>query len=123
VGPRPDAALCPPPDQVRKDGACSPSFLSCPSVENKIPACLAGYEPTTCHCLSAQWSCDVYAIACPDAGRLDSGWVDGEHPDTGPIILDARPNDAPLFCDGPSCVDASSVDASSDVSTDASDEL
>jgi hypothetical protein len=62
-----DAPPCPPPEEVRKDGACAPSFLSCPSVENKIPACVGGYEPTTCHCLSKQWSCEVYGIPCPDA--------------------------------------------------------
>ncbi len=80
VLPPPDDAPngCPPPDAVRKDGTCSPSFLSCPSVENKIPACVGGYEPTTCHCLSGQWSCEFYGIACPDAGT-----------DAGPDALEA----------------------------------
>src|SRR2546430_1589484 len=68
-GPDADASPpCPPPDQVRKDQHCPMSFLSCPSIENKIPACIGGYEPTTCHCLSGQWSCEFYGIACPDAG-------------------------------------------------------
>jgi hypothetical protein len=80
---------------VRNDGACSPSFLSCPSVENKIPACLAGYEPTTCHCLSKQWSCEVYGISCPDAGVRDvAADAPGDRPDASDDRSDA-PDTAP----------------------------
>jgi hypothetical protein len=68
AGAEADAPPCPPPEAVRNNGPCTLSFLSCPSIENKIPACLPGYEPTTCHCLSKQWSCEVYGISCPDTG-------------------------------------------------------
>jgi hypothetical protein len=78
-------ADCPPPGDIHGDGACTTSFLSCPSVENKIPACVGGYEPTTCHCLSRQWSCEVYGIPCPDAGRAA---------DASPDALDAALREA-----------------------------
>ncbi len=105
-----DAPPCPPPDQVRNNGACAPSFLSCPSVENKIPACVGGYEPTTCHCLTAQWSCEFYGIPCPDAGPS----FDGEGTDAGPIVREARADEpVPIACDGPSCTDAA-ADSSAD---------
>ena len=87
-----DAPPCPAPEKVRKDEMCSPSFLSCPSIENKIPACIGGYEPTTCHCLSHQWSCEFYGLPCPDAGRSEAG--DGAGSDGEGDSLEAASSDA-----------------------------
>jgi len=111
AGPAVDAPPCPPPEQIRNNGACSPSFLSCPSVENKRPACIGGYEPTTCHCLSREWSCEVYGIACPDAGREggDAAPPDVIRPDVvGPDVIDAARSldSAAVLCDGSVCADA-----------------
>jgi hypothetical protein len=101
-----DAAACPPPGDIHKDGPCTTSFLSCPSVENKIPACVGGYEPTTCHCLTRQWSCEFYGIPCPDAGR--------DAQDARPDAFDAFEVGIAETSPVPPC-EASSCDASDDV--------
>ena len=79
-----DAPPCPPPDQVRNDGACSPFVSLVPVRREQNPRVRRRLRGDDAIASPRSGAAEVYGIACPDAGRGTPRLMDG-----GPGVSDS----------------------------------